>query len=171
MSVVVHKSLQRSGFCCARRSSRQARNSWAVSALLGCAPGKPAEGLGENPERQEPRQGGLSWPLGTRGWVGGRCPCELTPASPFIQGCPGREVPRLRELWPSVRGLSLSLSSLVCGPPSSLPLWLCTGHLGSRGHFACIRCLLHRTLGNVKTALFLFNFICQLFFVIIQKYS
>lgn len=119
----------------------------------------------------EPRKAGAppGWPqLAPRhkGVGRGRCPCELTPASPFIQGCSGREVPRLRELWPSVRGLSSSLPSLVCGPPSSLPLWLCTGHLGSRGHFACIWCLLHRTLGNVNTALFLFNFICQLFFVI-----
>lgn len=48
--------------------------------------------------------------------------------------------------------------SLGCGLPSSLSLWLCRGHLGSQGHFACNRCQLHRTLRNCSC------FICQLFF-------
>lgn len=125
------------------QSSHWARSSWAAGALLRCAPKGPPAGLGETQRGQSPARVASAGPSEERGGRG--CPCELTPASPFVQACPRREASTLGQLCPSLWGCPCPHPSLVC-PPSSLPLGLSRGHLDSQGHVACILCRPHRTL-------------------------
>ena len=151
--IFVHKSLQRSMFACAPRSSHRARNWWA--------PGGPEGGSRESrsPSRRVAGKG-VSWP--PRGaQVGGRCPSLCH----FVRGHPGRYVPRRGRLCPTLRASPRPSRRLVV-PLSNLSLWLVRRHLVSCGHFIHIQCGLRRTQER-ENGLLLCNVISSCVFVII----
>lgn len=69
-------------------------------------PRDPLQDLGATHRGRSPARVASAGPSEEHGRSGYLC--ELTLASPFVQACPGREVPTLGQLCPSLWGLSPS---------------------------------------------------------------